>query len=44
MINFYRKLKKIIVLQSPDTFFKNSNYNELDESDEPNLKIENFGK
>ena len=44
MINLYRKLKKIIVLQSPETLFKDSNYNELDESDEPNFKIESFGE
>ena len=43
MINLYRKLKKIIVLQSPDTLFKNLNQ-EQRESKEPNLKIENFGK
>lgn len=43
MINLYRKLKKIIVLQSPDTLFKNLNQDQR-ESKEPNLKIENFGK
>tara|TARA_Y100000590_G_scaffold302630_1_gene341153 strand:- start:2610 stop:3659 length:1050 start_codon:yes stop_codon:yes gene_type:complete len=44
MINLYRKLKKIIVLQSPDTLFKNLNQNEQSEPEEPNFKIENFGK
>ena len=44
MINLYRKLKKIIVLQSPDTLFKNSTHDEQSEPEEPNFKIENFGK
>lgn len=43
MINLYRKLKKIIVLQSPDTLFNNSNQEEQNESEEPNFDIENFG-
>ena len=43
MINLYRKLKKIIVLQSPDTLFNNSNQGEQNESEEPNFDIKNFG-
>ncbi len=43
MINLYRKLKKRIVLQSPDTLFKDHN-NMTEDPKEPNFKIENFGK
>ena len=44
MINLYRKLKKRIVLQSPDTLFKDSNHNEIKESKEPNFEIQSFGE
>ena len=42
MINLYRKLKKIIVLQSPDTLFKEHN-NITEDPKEPNFEVENFG-
>ena len=44
MINFYRKLKKIIVLQSPETLFKEQIIMNRMSPDEPNLKIESFGE
>ena len=41
MINLYRKLKKKLVLQSPDTLFNELNSSK---SDEPLYQIKNFGE